>query len=354
MTDTPDNTVFLTLIKEVKSLLSEIEKLLPLLTDEDSNKKQIVTELQNLTATVMGIASMMNLDELTNTVTLISEVLDDIVKDKLILSPRLIDAISETGVHLNAYCISLETKENVDEKIFQKTLSAFREFGNFSIDSIEKGDSQKEKPEENFLGNLSENEDSDDFFADLDLDIFEEEDLPPDISPDMPSEMTDSGMTDIDPEFLDSFNEESKDHLNNIGQQLNQLSPSINNRTAISDGYREMLHSIRRSVHTLKGAAAVIGLKPVANFGNEFEDFLDWLHDDSDSLSPEIITVMLDSADILEKLTINPVIKIDNEIDEIKNVFKTIIADSSDAVFEEKQKTEPESIDEPIDQPVDQ
>lgn len=372
-TEPSDNTVFLTLIKEVKSLLSEMEELLFLLTDNKSDKKQIATKLHGLSSTIMGVASMVDLDELTNTATLLNKVLDGIIENKLTLSPQLLDVMTETLQHINTYCSSLETKENKNDKLFKNALSAFSEFGDFSTDHVDKPDSQKEESEEDFFLQLSEDEDSDDsdnFFEDLDMDIFGEGDIPPD----MPSEtansgtidsvMTDLGMAGIDPEFLESFNEESKDHLNSIGQQLNLLSPSINNRTDISDEYREMLHSIRRSVHTLKGAAAVIGIKSVASFGNEFEDFLDWLHDESDNLSPEIVTAMLDGTDILEKLSVNPTIEIDNEIDEIKNVFKAIMAASSDVALgkqqtysvdaDRKQKSEPESIDEPTDQPTDQ
>ncbi len=338
MTEPLDKTVFLTLIKEVKSLLPEMEELLSLLPDKDSEKDQITSKLHSLTTTIMGVTSMMNLDELTNTATLINMVLDDIIKDKLTLSPRLIDVMTEIVPHIYTYCSSLETDKDVDNKLFQNALSAFSEFGNFSIDSVDEPEIQKKKPEENFIRQLSEDEDSDAFFEDFDMDIFEENDMPPDIPLETSiPEIIDPEMSDINLEFLESFNEESKDHLNSIGEQLNLLLPLINDRTNISDDYREILHSIRRSVHTLKGAAAVIGIKSVASFGNEFEDFLDWLHDESDYLSPEIITAMLDGTDIFEKLAINPEIQIVNEIDSIKSVFKTIMAESSGAAFEKKQ-----------------
>ncbi len=178
--------------------------------------------------------------------------------------------------------------------------------------------------------------------------------------------MADSMTANIDPELLEIFNEESTDHLEMIAKQLNLLSHSILDHTTINDEYREILHHIRRSVHTLKGAAAVIGIKTVASFGHDFEDFLDWLHDEADTLSPDIVAAMLDGTDILEKLSVDPEINIDNEIDKIIQLFKVILTDSSHAVLKEKQKAKLESkdraedkpvgkpIEKPVDKPVDE
>jgi chemosensory pili system protein ChpA (sensor histidine kinase/response regulator) len=367
MTESLDNTVFATLIKEIKNLLSEIKGLLPLLTDKKSDKKEITTKLHSLTTTIMGVASMMNLDELTNTVTLVNKILNDIIQAKLVWSPQLQDVMTETSACINRYCSSLEAKEDIDDKLFQNAVTAFSEFIDTSADDVDKPDCKKKKIREDIFDQLSQ----DDFFEDveddidIDLDFFEEDDK----SPVMPleissseinesgiteSEITEPEMTNIDPEFIESFNAESKDHLDNIGKQLNLLASFIKKKTDIFDGYREILHSIRRSVHTLKGAAAVIGLESIGIFGNVFEDFLDWLHDESDNLSPKIIEAMLDSADILEKLAVNPDIKINNKIEDIKNKFKDLMSDFYNAASVKEKKSELESINKSGDQPVDQ
>jgi chemosensory pili system protein ChpA (sensor histidine kinase/response regulator) len=352
MTKPPYNKVFLTLFKEVKEFLTEMEKLILLLKDENNDKEPITNELHGLTSTIMGVSSMMNLDELTNTSALINRIIDDILKGKLHWSPRLIDVLAGIVPQINMYCSSLETQKELDDTLYQKTLSAFSEFDNSSTDSSDENDSQGEEFEDDFFDDISFDDDSDDDLDDdlddHDIDITDEDEMSSDISSEKAIfEMTDSEMTDIDPEFLESFNEESEEHLSNISQQLNLIGPSINGKTDISDKYREILHSIRRSVHTLKGAAAVIGIKSVASYGNEFEDFLDWLHDESDTLSPEIITIMLDGTDILEKLAINPVIKIDNEIDKIKNTFESIMNEKIHSVDadEDTEKLEENSED---------
>jgi chemosensory pili system protein ChpA (sensor histidine kinase/response regulator) len=144
-----------------------------------------------------------------------------------------------------------------------------------------------------------------------------------------PEDALPSPSPGIDPELQESFDEEAEEHLDNIGRQLNELSSSISEQAAVSDEYRERLHSIRRSVHTLKGAAAVIGIEPVADWGHDFEDFLDSLHDESDTISPESIAAMQDGADILEKIALNPAVDVSAEISTLQDKFPSIMAESS-------------------------
>jgi chemosensory pili system protein ChpA (sensor histidine kinase/response regulator) len=110
----------------------------------------------------------------------------------------------------------------------------------------------------------------------------------------------------IDPELLECFSEETAEHLENIDQQLKELAAGVDGETALSEPLRENLHSLRRSVHTLKGAAAVIGIEAVAAWGHEFEDFLDWLHDESPTLRPDDVAAMQEGADLLVRITENP------------------------------------------------
>uniref|UniRef100_UPI004056BBC5 Hpt domain-containing protein n=1 Tax=Candidatus Electronema sp. TaxID=2698783 RepID=UPI004056BBC5 len=110
----------------------------------------------------------------------------------------------------------------------------------------------------------------------------------------------------IDPELMECFREETSEHLENIDQQLKELAAGVDGETILSEPLRENLHSLRRSVHTLKGAAAVIGIEPVAAWGHEFEDFLDWLHDESPTLGPQAVAAMQEGADLLVRITENP------------------------------------------------
>ncbi len=106
--------------------------------------------------------------------------------------------------------------------------------------------------------------------------------------------------------MLESFHEEAAEHLETVAATLNRLSETVSSPVAVSNGIRDQLHVVRRGVHTLKGAAAVVGVESVAAWGHEFEDFLDWLHDDAPGITPEVIRALFAGSDLLETLVNNP------------------------------------------------
>ncbi|WP_417912384.1 Hpt domain-containing protein [Candidatus Electronema sp. TJ] len=135
-----------------------------------------------------------------------------------------------------------------------------------------------------------------------------------------------SGTEAIDPELLACFAEEAAEHLENVDQQLRQLAAQTAVKTVLSDSLREKLHSLRRSVHTLKGAAAVIGIEAVAAWGHEFEDFLDWLHDESPTLGPQAVAAMQEGADLLVKITEHPAQELTEKKAAVAACFRSVMA----------------------------
>ncbi|MCI5149836.1 MAG: hypothetical protein D3916_10710, partial [Candidatus Electrothrix sp. MAN1_4] len=133
----------------------------------------------------------------------------------------------------------------------------------------------------------------------------------------------------IDPELLECFHEEAEEHLDNIDRQVNHLSETISDKAELTDLRRKTLHSVRRSVHTLKGAAAVIGLEQIAAWGHDFEDFLDWLHDEAQLITPDIVTAMQESADLLMRLVEDPTCSVHTEQQTIQEKTQEIIADKN-------------------------
>ncbi|MCI5119896.1 MAG: hypothetical protein D3908_01635, partial [Candidatus Electrothrix sp. AUS4] len=103
----------------------------------------------------------------------------------------------------------------------------------------------------------------------------------------------------IDPELLECFQEETEEHLESIAACLKTLGEEVTDAVELTPATQETLHIFRRAVHTLKGAAAVIGIEPVADWGRDFEDFLDWLHDEAKRLDPSIINLLREGAKLL-------------------------------------------------------
>ncbi len=100
----------------------------------------------------------------------------------------------------------------------------------------------------------------------------------------------------VDSEALDIFRAEADEHLRAIADGLFQLEKNPANE--------EALISVRRAAHTLKGAAAVVGVSDLADLAHSFEDLLVALSDHTMTMTPAIITLMLDTLQALEAIAL--------------------------------------------------
>lgn len=97
-----------------------------------------------------------------------------------------------------------------------------------------------------------------------------------------------------DPELVQEFLVESRDHLLNVESGLLILERD--------PGHKETLHSVFRSFHTIKGLASFLGAESVQELAHETESVLDLVRSDSLELSSELIDLILQSADALGKM----------------------------------------------------
>jgi chemosensory pili system protein ChpA (sensor histidine kinase/response regulator) len=100
---------------------------------------------------------------------------------------------------------------------------------------------------------------------------------------------------EIDSEMLEVFAEEAADLLQNIGENLKALEQNLQNQSALGE--------IRRSSHTLKGAAAVCGIRSVSRIAHRLEDLLDSLAENPSASNLETNALILSTTDLLERLT---------------------------------------------------
>ncbi|MDX9871947.1 MAG: chemotaxis protein CheA [Clostridia bacterium] len=95
-------------------------------------------------------------------------------------------------------------------------------------------------------------------------------------------------------QYQDLFIEESEEHLQALNQNLLALE---------SDPDRlELLDSIFRAAHTLKGMSATMGYDAIAKLTHEMENLLDQLREREVFLSKEIINSLFKAADLLENM----------------------------------------------------
>jgi chemosensory pili system protein ChpA (sensor histidine kinase/response regulator) len=104
----------------------------------------------------------------------------------------------------------------------------------------------------------------------------------------------------------EGFQEEADEHLQQVHQAMQLLEKTIVAETELTQAHREEIRKIRRSVHTIKGASAVIGLGPIASYAHGVEDFLDWLYDGARQLDPAMVNDLAESLDVLGLLVVQP------------------------------------------------
>lgn len=100
---------------------------------------------------------------------------------------------------------------------------------------------------------------------------------------------------EIDAEMLEVFALEADDIVRNFKRNLELLEKS-------PTGSGEALPEMRRSAHTLKGSAGVVGLKILSEFAHRVEDLLDCIAENQISGSKKIFELLLAATDCFEAL----------------------------------------------------
>ncbi|MCI5221284.1 MAG: hypothetical protein D3924_01025, partial [Candidatus Electrothrix sp. AR4] len=366
-------------LEEVEGYLPDMRRCLQILKQEREDR-QALAELHRITHTIKGAAAMVGLDDLSGIGGLLEKVMEHILASSLLLDDELLYLLGEATQRIDTFCTMQRLGESDDGSLYQETLAALQArlsglpaeaeedmterilVENLSELQIEPGIEQEEgeqvvvdvsQKDDNdsmagLLGQLLSNkvagadesegggEENDDLFSDFG-DAGDDKALLLDETADksLNQEQNNKDLFEIEPDLLQCFNYEAEEQLESIDSQLNTLSSfvteSLDGQVELIDSTRETLHSIRRSVHTLKGAAAVIGVEQIAAWGHDFEDFLDWLYDESPVLSSESVDVMQDGTDLLAKLAEEPDCVVGAEKQILTGRIARIIAATTDA-----------------------
>ncbi len=102
------------------------------------------------------------------------------------------------------------------------------------------------------------------------------------------------------------FQEEAEEHLQSLHEAMQRLEKVIAGETALTTAHREDIRGIRRAVHTIKGASAVIGLGEISGYAHGVEDFLDWLYEGARVIDPAMVNRLAEALDLLGLLVEAP------------------------------------------------
>jgi chemotaxis protein histidine kinase CheA/ActR/RegA family two-component response regulator len=100
--------------------------------------------------------------------------------------------------------------------------------------------------------------------------------------------------TDVSPEALDVFRDEAQEHLQTITAGVTRLEQA--------GGDMEALQSVRRAMHTLKGAAGMMGFVSIQQLAHASEDLLDRLMARDAAPTRDEINLLLDTSETLDQM----------------------------------------------------
>ncbi len=99
---------------------------------------------------------------------------------------------------------------------------------------------------------------------------------------------------DFGEEAADIFRLEAEEHLQTISMHVAALEKNPTNR--------DLIQGVRRATHTLKGAAAMMGFRTIADLSHVSEDLLDLIMEGAIPISPIVVSLILDTAEALDLL----------------------------------------------------
>jgi chemosensory pili system protein ChpA (sensor histidine kinase/response regulator) len=256
-----------------------------------------LNEFHRLVHTIRGASTLVKLDTLGRVAAALEDVLETIMANRLDVDAEVCKAIVNAIDYFDTFAKAVLSGDDVDEacsKTIVEALLAVRE------SSVPTGG-------RNLL--FTDDTPTGDIQADDDL--------------------QDSG--DLSEQALmEGFLQEAEDHFQDLGKALGALEKQVNSPSEITPESKELIRLIRRSVHTVKGAAAVIQLNTIAAWGHEVEDVLDWLYEEADTITPENVEVLVDATDMLERYVTAPQ-KIDQrQLKLLRFAFKQMIGDEQD------------------------
>src|SRR4029079_10168701 len=87
-----------------------------------------------------------------------------------------------------------------------------------------------------------------------------------------------------------------QEHLQTISRLTAQLASSPDDR--------ESMQELRRAVHTIKGAAGVVGYRVASRLAHRMEDLLDRLYEGTAALTDDAVRLLATSYDALDDLIV--------------------------------------------------
>ena len=321
-------------IEEVNAYLPTLFKgVRSLKTDPDQN--ELLEEMHRLVHTIKGAAAMIGITGLSCIAFEMEEALEEIIAGKLTFDENVFEVFHGTLKRFETYCrYMLADGVNARELLRETAMAVRRVRGMVSdendltfkalLESVpeREGGEQEYRDEITMPSSDFGSTESDLIVTGQHTDILNDDAEAEDdmegliIVPDTdPPKVTQALLS---PELLATFYDEAEEHLDNLGHVLNTLDSEVDVPMSISPAQHENIREIRRYVHTLKGAAAVIGFQDCASWAHHIEDLLDWMYSETQTITPQMVAVLSESADLLTMSVDDPSVTHSKKANQLK------------------------------------
>jgi chemosensory pili system protein ChpA (sensor histidine kinase/response regulator) len=281
MTRTVDKEVLIGFIEEARSYLPLVLQGIEAFRADPARLDEL-EETHRHMHTIKGASSMVGMSGLSHIAYFMEESLEEIAAGQLDMDDETAALLRRTVTHIEGYLDGVLSGTLRERPLLAEVTRAFRRLRGLPIED-------DEAAVEEILAEVTS--------APV-LVAKDEEPAPPMLLPDLeltPIPVVGIGYErDASPELVEAFSLEAKDHLRNVSTLLHALDKQPEEQ--------DLLQDVRRSVHTLKGAAGTIGFRAVAQLSHRMEDLLDLLYDGSQTVTPDVMELLFDSADALEDM----------------------------------------------------
>ncbi len=311
--------------KEVLAgFVEEAQSYLPIIKEQvgkyqrsrSKKKNELLEEAYRHSHTIKGAAAMIGLSSLSHIAFYLENTLEDVAAGNLdmnVAKPFVMLAVDKIDLYLDGV---LDNSVNGEGILIEVTRS-YNELRGLPSDDA---------TVEEMIATVSDapiEPTSEEAYPDM-LEISESD------APQQYSET--AAMIAFDDEFMaelrEAFNEEAEDHLSNISRLLSDLDKTPDDK--------EQLGELRRIVHTLKGAAATVGISQMTDLSHRMEDLLDHIDEVGASVSRPVMDLMFDSADALTD-SLQDVISAERVATLLGRYDKVLVSDGESSELEQSE-----------------
>jgi chemosensory pili system protein ChpA (sensor histidine kinase/response regulator) len=235
----------------------------------DQRRIECLEEAHRNARLIKGASSMVGLSDLSDVAGKIEECFENIAAGWIILDDRVATSLSDVVIEIGAYLEiagsgSLDTAPPLDQALqsLQRLLGAGEQAPVAGVQAA-----PATTPVHNGTNGA--------------------------VPPEAARQWVDT-QPDIPADLLEVFLPEAEEYLRTINFSLPTLADQPSNR--------EVLQTIRRSAHSLKGAAGTVGFQEVSHLAHRMEDLLDQLYDGEREFTPETLHLLFNSTDALDDM----------------------------------------------------